>query len=160
MSAKFFVLYGDKTITPHITTVAELMAWASRNESGFNAESYPTLAERIAAADKLLQERYKVWALFEYTPEGMAEFVGVAAQKEEMTGLYALELAQEYVEEAQKNLALAITEAQQKAMDRVQFPIAGDKPGFQKYQERIADIREMSIKSLTEYVENGDEIPE
>lgn len=158
MSAKFFVLYGDKTITPHITTETELMAWAS-NESGFNAESYPSLAERIAAADKFLQKRYKIWALFEYTPEGMAEFVGVAAQKDELVGLYALDLAQEYVQEAQREVALALTEAQQKAMDRVQFPIAGDKPAFHKYQEKIADIRELSIKSLIEYIDGGDEIP-
>jgi len=156
MSAKFFLLYGTKTLTAHVTDEAELMAWASDDsgDSGFKPALYDTIGERIAAANSILVEEYATWALFDYSPEGMADFVGVAAQKDELVGLHALELAQEYADYVQKLVALALTEAQQKAMDHVQFPIAGDKAAFQKYQERIGDIRELSIKGLTEYVDN------
>lgn len=160
MSAKFFILYGDNTVTPHISDDAELIAWARRGTPEFDPESYPTPAEKVAAAERFLLTRYKVWGLFEYTPEGMTEFLEAAARGDDLVFVHALEVAQEYVKDAQRALAVAFTEAQQKAMERVQFPIAGDKPAFQKYQERIAEIRELSIKGLYEYIENGDEFPE
>ncbi len=163
MSAKFFILYGKtekSTITPHLADEVEVIRMATMNDPEFKPGLHETTAARIAAADKILQGAYKSWALFEGTPEGMAEFLEVAAEEEDLVFIHALEVAQEYIEDAQRALAVALTEAQQKAMDRVQFPIAGDKAGFAKYQERISNIRDLSIKALYEYVENGDEIPE
>jgi hypothetical protein len=163
MSKKFFILYsktGKSSVTPHIAGEVEVLRMAQMNDPEFKPEGFDSLADRIAAADKILQANYRTWWLFEYTPEGMAEFLEAAAQGEDLAAIHALEVAQEYVEDAQKALAVAFTEAQQRAMERVQFPIAGDKQGFTKYQERISSIRDLSIKALYEYVENGDEIPE
>lgn len=161
MSAKFFVLYGNKTVTAHVTDEAELFEWVRRDGVAFAPEIYANRVDAIEAAERVLDERYTTWGTFEYTPAGMAEFLeSAAAQADELIGLHALELAQEYVEEAQKRIAIALTGAQQKAISRVKWPIAGDKIGFQEYQENIANIRDLSIKSLYEYVENGDETPE
>jgi hypothetical protein len=163
MSAKFFILYGktkESTITPHLADEVEVIRMATMNDPEFKPGLYETTAARIAAADNVLHGAYSSWALFEGTPEGMAELLEVAAEQDELVAIHALEVAQEFIEDAQRALAVAFTEAQQRAMDRVQFPIAGDKAGFAKYQERISDIRDLSIKSLYEYVENNDEFPE
>lgn len=160
MAAKFFVLYGDATITPHITNDAELLQWVRRDGVPFDPETYENQAQWLAKADRMLMGRYKVWGLFEYTPEGLAEFLEAAGMAGDLVGIHAMELAEEYIQEVQRALAVALTEAQQKVMDRVQFPLAGDKAAFGKYQEKIAYIRDLSIKSLYEYVENGDETPE
>jgi hypothetical protein len=163
MSAKFFILYGkteESTITPRLVDEVEVISRATTNDPEFKPGLYETTAARVAAADKILQGTYSSWALFEGTPEGMAEFLEVAAEQAELVAIHALEIAQDYIEDAQRALAVAFTEAQQKAMDRVQFPIAGDKAAFGIYQAKIAEIRDLSIKSLYEYVENGDEIPE
>jgi hypothetical protein len=160
MSSKFFVLYGDPSITAYVSEYADLLKLARRENPTFDPEKYSTCTEALAVADRILQTRYMVFGLFDYTPEGMAEFLELAAaQADDLVGLHALEIAQDYIEDAQRALAVAFTEAQQRAMDRVQFPMAGDKAGFAKYQERISDIRDLSIKALYEYVENGDEIP-
>jgi hypothetical protein len=163
MSAKFFILYsktGKSSVTPHLADEVEVIRMATMNDPEFKPGLYETMAARIAEAGNILQGAYSSWALFEGTPEGMAEFLEVAAQGDSLAAIHALEVAHEYVEDAQKALAVAFTEAQQKAMERVQFPIAGDKQGFTKYQERISSIRDLSIKALYEYVENGDEFPE
>lgn len=161
MSAKFFVLYGDKTVTAHVTDDSELFEWVRRDGVEFTPANHPTHSQAIAAADKILLARYKAWGLFEYTPEGMAEFLEAAArQPDELVSLHALEIAEDFIQDAQRALAVALTKAQQKAMDRVKFPMAGNKHAFHKYQEKIAEIRDLSIKALYEYVENGDETPE
>jgi hypothetical protein len=162
MTAKYFILFSKTgaVVTPHIADDAEVLRMAEMNDSEFKPDSFNSLAERIAAADKILLANYKAWGLFEYTPEGMEDFLQMATLGDELTAIHALEVAQEYVEDAQKALAVAFTEAQQRAMERVQFPIAGDKPAFHKYQEKISEIRDLSIKGLYEYVENGEELPE
>jgi hypothetical protein len=160
MSAKFFVVYGDKTITAHVADYDELLNWARRENAAFEPTKYATCDETVTAADAILLARYKVWGLFEHTPQGLSEFICAAAQADELAGLYALQIAQEYVQEIQERIALAFTKAQQKAIERVTFPIAGDKGAFYKYQEKIAEIRDLSINGLAEYVENGDESPE
>ncbi len=160
MSAKFFMLYGDTVITPHVADEAELFAWARRNDVNFDQTNYASINEALKATEQILLAQYNIFGLFSYTPQGMAEFIAAASAADELAGLYALELAEEYLDEVRHEIALALTEAQKKVMERVQFPIAGDVSGFQSYQETIASIRRMSVSGLAKYVKSGDSIPE
>ncbi len=156
MSAKFFMLYGDTVITPHVADEDELFAWARRNDVKFDQTNYASINEALKETELILLAQYKIFGLFSYTPQGMAEFIEAASAADELAGLHALELAEEYLDEVRHEIALALTEAQQKVMERVQFPIAGDQSGFEKYQKTIADIRGMSVSEITEYVKSGD----
>jgi hypothetical protein len=157
MSANYFVLYGNKVVTPHITGTTEILSWAARNSTQFKADNFASVREAIEAADRILLASYQVWGLFEYTPEGMAEFIAAAALHGDLTELYALEVATEYMQEAQKYLSQAHAKALKKAIDHVPFPERSEMHEFTKYVNRITAIRDLSIAGLAEYVKNGHE---
>lgn len=160
METKFFVLFGTNVITPHIADESEVIGWARKVDGVFNRDEFATNDAAFEAAKKILTDHYKAFALFAYSPAGMVDFMDEAKQAGELVGLAAIGVAKEFVDEAHRAVMVALTDAQQTVMERVQFPIAGAEGAFQEYQETIAHIRGLSIGSLYEYVQNNDSTPE
>ena len=158
----FFVLYGESksSLIASIATDTDLIALAKESDDGFNPGNYATDPAALAAAEKVLMQRYKILGLFEYDLNGMTAFLTEAESAGELVGLHALELAEKFANSAQRLVMRALTEAQKKVIGRVQYPQAGNEKGFNTYQEEIALIRGKSIAALCEYVANGDETPE
>lgn len=162
MEKTFFVLYGasNADLTATAMDITELVQGAKKLNAEFDPMDYETEKAALDAAEKVWMNRYKVFGLFDYDLSGMNEFLCEAHAAAELVHLSALEVAKNFVESAQRILLSMFTEAQQIAMARVRFPMAGHEKAFEKYQAQIAEIRGKSIAALYEYVKNGDETPE
>jgi hypothetical protein len=161
MEKTFFVLYGagGAELNVRAMDVTEIVEGARELDSGFNPEAIK-YSEVLDAAEKIWMKNYRVFGMYDYDLMGMSEFLKEAFFAGELVHLSALQLAQNFVHTAQRFVNLGVTDAQKKVIDRVTFPLAGNEKAFERYQEKIAEIRGKSINALYEYVKNGDETPE
>jgi hypothetical protein len=164
---KFFVIYGGNgMVSADVMNHSEIVELAKTLSDEFKPENYETDRALLIQAEKVLLSRYSVFGMYERTSESLAEFLSDARKAGEKVGLAALELANKFADEAQRIVMAALTEHQKIAMARVDLPVASTRSDgfankrFSTYQESIALIRGMSIASLREYVENGDQVPE
>lgn len=161
MEKTFFVLYGAgyAELNVRAMDVTEIVQGARELDSEFNPEPLK-YSEVLDAAEKIWMKNHKVFGLYDYDLIGMSEFLSEAFAAGELMHLSALQLAQHFVNSAQRIVNSMLTEAQKKVIDRVRFPMAGNAKAFEQYQEEVAEIRGKSINSLYEYVSHGDKTPE
>lgn len=157
-----FVMLGDKDadIVVSVTDDKELIVWAKNKDSLYDSTVYPSQSAALAAAIEVLTEKYQIFGAYEHSVSGLRDFLADAETVGEYTHLRALEAAENFASLARRYVVQSLTKAQRRVIQRIPFPRADDKHGFQMYMDDISEIRGKSVSGLREYVENGDETPD
>lgn len=157
MEKKLFVLYSNgETIFAQYLEAWRIIAWARDEAPPENPCIFATLEKNLDAAEKFLMGKYKAFATYDASMEGMDKFLTDARDMDTdgVLAVTALLSANVFVEEAKKEVFDLLKECKHTAIKELPLPNPEDKNAVEAYKTKIDYICNASIMQLRTHFEN------